>query len=276
MASSSFVHASTRRLLEKHVLTEVPALVAGTRIFYLHPPDVTLRGTRPGRRMLTTCFIFSPEGIVIVGDVSVRSCKNGVISDFGYGLEWFAGQLGEDYLCEKFLRRVWHPYHALEYLKSVRDDQVADLARDDFEGDRDEKNEVVDQLNISIARGTSDDDLAQEEFYELLAAIQHDPEGGGYGYSPDEADLLCALQQRFSAAYALLPQETEKRGEETLKTIERSDLEEMFLLLLRNNELGTQNLERVVSLLDEAQKTIKSLEDNLKTVQQSAEALGAV
>jgi hypothetical protein len=56
---------------------------------------------RPGSsRMMSTCIIFTPEGIVITGDF----CPNyGVVSVGGYGEGWFSNALSSCYLAEKFM-----------------------------------------------------------------------------------------------------------------------------------------------------------------------------
>ena len=51
--------------------------------YYLRPPE--------GGRMMSTLITFTPEGIVIMGDLCPDG--SGVISCYGYGRKWFVGKL---------------------------------------------------------------------------------------------------------------------------------------------------------------------------------------
>ncbi len=75
---------------------------------------------RPGSgRMMSTQILFTPEGIVISGDLCPRVGTRGVISDLGYGLNWFSGKLSNSYLCEKFFVVGWHRDLAEEELETM-------------------------------------------------------------------------------------------------------------------------------------------------------------
>lgn len=50
--------------------------------------------------MLSTAITFTPWGIVLQGDLTPSTI--GDVSRSGYGVGWFGGQLGGDYLCGKF------------------------------------------------------------------------------------------------------------------------------------------------------------------------------
>jgi hypothetical protein len=96
--------------LANHVLEEIPA---GEKMqaFWMKKPE---RG-----RMMSTLLVFTPEGIVITGDLCPRAGTRGVVSDLNYGIGWFSGKLSPDYLCEKFLDREWHAELAAQDLKEM-------------------------------------------------------------------------------------------------------------------------------------------------------------
>ena len=96
--------------LKAHVLEQVLDQ-PGWQAFYLRRPG--------GGRMMSTLFIFCPEGIILTGDLAPARRGRGATSCYGYGLEWFAGRLSESYLCEKFLEEGWHADLAQEDLKDL-------------------------------------------------------------------------------------------------------------------------------------------------------------
>lgn len=105
--------ARMRESLRDHVLEEFPA---GDRIraFYLKKPG--------GGRMMSTLILFTPEGIVICGDLNPHPTGRGSASCFGYGLPWFASELDGGYLCSKFLDKEWQNELAVEWcMNTARD-----------------------------------------------------------------------------------------------------------------------------------------------------------
>lgn len=90
-----------RDMLKNHFLEEVldsPKFQA----FYLKEPGLG--------RMQSTLILFTPEGIIITGDLCPGNDprNSGVTSSLGYGINWFAGKLSPCYLCEKFLSEGFH------------------------------------------------------------------------------------------------------------------------------------------------------------------------
>lgn len=66
-------------------------------------------------RMQSCLILFTPEGINICGDLCPgNDPRNSGVHAFGYGLNWFAGELSWSYLCEKFLSKEWHKELAIE------------------------------------------------------------------------------------------------------------------------------------------------------------------
>jgi hypothetical protein len=92
----------------------------------------------PGLGRMESCLImFSPEGINILGDLCPgNDSRNSGVHAYGYGLEWFAGNLSWSYLCEKFLSKEWHKELAEEDCRRIADEiMMGDTSR--FDRDRD-------------------------------------------------------------------------------------------------------------------------------------------
>lgn len=144
----------------------------------------------PDRRAQSTLIIFSPEGIVVTGDLCPGE-NRGVMSDYGYGLPWFVQDLDPDYLAEKFLRKRF----------------VFDVAEEEF--------------RERVAAGVEDGDMTEElaeaalddwgivnpddvfEAGDVCAKYfgQDALEGFGYWYDPVEMKLLVATQRQFAGLY---------------------------------------------------------------------------
>lgn len=124
----TFIEKHMEHSLKDHVLEQVLD-TEKFKGFYLKPPGRT--------RMMSTLILFTPEGIIICGDLCPgnRGANRGNVSAFGYALDWFASKLGEDYLCSKFLDKDWHEELA------VRD---------------------LDRMAKEILRGGYDDDYGKE------------------------------------------------------------------------------------------------------------------
>ena len=165
-------------------------------------------------RMCSTMITFTPEGIIIHGDL----CPNhpGVISQLGYGLRWFSESMSGGYLCEKFLRHTWVAELAVRDLKAWLEDGGNPYGDKDepLESDRLEQlQELIDYLEGG--------DANQYEFYDKLLEIYDPPTYGlsgkmdsirrypdiivdgvpGWGYDPTAAGWLIAIQRRFAELY---------------------------------------------------------------------------
>jgi len=206
----SYVEDSMRELLEKHVLEEFPA---GDKIraFMMKQPEET--------RMLSMMILFTPEGIVIKGDLCPRPgvCQ-GVISDFGYGIEWFGRRLTETYLCEKFMRHIWQKESAAEWCR----DHAADVEA----GEYDHEVSVVRNLSDvtkehrqklaarykELANSVECDELmSMYDFGRELEELKYEMCDGipGWDYPLVDAGWLCAIQQRFAELYVEMMKEKE-------------------------------------------------------------------
>jgi hypothetical protein len=178
----SYVEDHMRESLAGHVL-ELHADHEKVKAFYL-------KGPKNGR-MMSSLILFTIEGIVIMGDLT--PCQNGVISAYGYGLNWFAGRKSEDYLCEKFLRKEFVPELAEQSFKEQllrwRRDEPGRISRADAR-------DAWDQLGRLMCDG-----MDARAFYDLYYETFRDTPECGCGYSRGDAGWLCAIQQRFSILY---------------------------------------------------------------------------
>ena len=177
----SYVQPSMKEALKDHVLEELP----GTDIlkaFYLKVPGEG--------RMMSTLFVFTPEGIVVMGDFCPGGPRNqGSISVYNYGLGWFATELSEHYMCGKFLGEVWQAKVALEWMRDNRDDLMAEgLKAEDL---------------MPIEAALDGGEMSEQDFRDDLEAAGYECDDGapGYAYDPEDASRLCALQQRFAELY---------------------------------------------------------------------------
>lgn len=190
----TYVKEHMRDSLKDHILEEIPA---GDKIkaFYTKSPK--------GGRMMSTLFLFTPEGIVLMGDLCPGGPHNsGSISTFGYGVDWFAGSLSEDYLCSKFLVKEWVPESAIKYVDYEIESLEAQKAQEDAKpGDFEVKLRELKYLKRDLEEKLIE---SEHEFYDRLIEIDayYCSDGiPGYDYEPGAAGWLCALQQKFSELY---------------------------------------------------------------------------
>lgn len=181
-------------------------------------------------RIMSTLFIFHPEGITIAGDLTPG--RNGNCSALGYGVGWFGSRKSEDYLCEKFLPHEWHHELAnleLEVLaeevrKGEHDDEYPQIRNhwdntvamakykndeppnvgntddwnDSLNGAREEVADDIESQIRSLDESTGPDAL----YHWWTDQMGHESESmPGYGYDPRERMWLCALQKRFAELY---------------------------------------------------------------------------
>ncbi len=165
------------RMLRDHALREITKPDSPVRAFYLE---------QPGTRAQSTLIVFTPEGIALMGDLTPTN--HGDVSALGYGLHWFTGNLGTDYLCSKFLEKSW-----------VSERAVARLRDDAAEAEDDERKAGLNEIAADIDVG----DIGQNEMMEALADLDiHDETYEiGMDYDPGRAGLLIAIQRRFAELF---------------------------------------------------------------------------
>lgn len=152
------------------------------------------RMRQPGQgRIMSTLITFTPEGIVIQGDLTPG--RNGNVSCLGYDIGWFRGRLSEGYLAEKFLEKGWHSEVAATDLRFVLKEIAA--------GNEEAKPGDVEEIQDLIKR-CEDGDLGDESFRDAWELIYKDWDWEwslGWGYKPSEHMWLCAIQQKFAELY---------------------------------------------------------------------------
>jgi hypothetical protein len=179
-----------RDALKNHVLEEALQKTGEFQAFYLKEPG---QG-----RMMSTLFVFTPEGIVICGDLCPGGPGNqGSISNFGYGLGWFSGRLSEGYLCEKFLSREWQPKVAEEWCREHIEELKKEAAEEKKAVEKlEDWEDLLDSLTVR--------EIGNDRFHEALQDLDYYVEDEGYDYPLSSAGWLCVLQQRFAEEYAKL------------------------------------------------------------------------
>jgi hypothetical protein len=182
----SFVTPQIKEALKNHVLEEALPFSHGFLAYYMRDPG---QG-----RMMSTLFIFGPEGIVIMGDLCPgRPGNRGSISSYNYGIGWFSKKLSEYYLCEKFLSKEWQSVVAARFVREHIDEMKSekeDLSR------LDEWQELLDRLEGG--------EMGSDHFHDALQELDYEHEDEGYEYHLQTAGWLCGLQQRFAELYAAL------------------------------------------------------------------------
>jgi hypothetical protein len=165
----------------------------------VHEPDVQVYMLKkPDRgRMGSTQLVFTKEGIVIMGDLCPG--LNGCISAYGYGINWFAGQLGGSYLGEKFLAKGFHPEAAADEMRDPNhwihgDPDDADDPEAVAELERD-----IDELCTKLQEG----ECSHEGLYDWMIEHGIDTADGtaGWCYDPHDLGMLCEIQRVFSSKY---------------------------------------------------------------------------
>ena len=175
----TYIEPHMRSALTGHTLTPIVRdEAAGIEVW---------RMARAGTRAMSVQIAGTPEGICLMGDIHPGPNPNGCCSTFGKDLRWFAERKSEDYLCSKFLLRTWVPKYAAEVVESWLDQPWCDWSE--------EGRDLVVRLRHR--------DCDERQFYEALDEWNMPTDDGlpGYGYPPEDAGWLCAIQERFSALY---------------------------------------------------------------------------
>lgn len=181
---SSYVTEQMRKALENRVLELVQ--YGDVTAYYLKDPA---QG-----RMMSTMLLFTPEGIVLMGDLTPN--RNGVISSYGYSQDWFGKPLSEGYLCSKFLAEEYVPGAAQEDLRDPNSHwrEIEGALPTEEEKSRLERlDEIAEELD------EHDAEWLCRELEDAGYVIDDGPPG--WTYSPHEAGWLCAIQQRFAELY---------------------------------------------------------------------------
>lgn len=182
-----------------HVLQEVSS---GEKIkaFYLKLPNM---------RMESCLILFTPEGIVICGDMTPG---RGALSAFGYGLDWFASELGWDYLASKFLDKEWVPELAIEYCRDAARDIRRGKHDDDAYGSElqkawDLRKGLVEELLDLRCDLRENDPEDKEGLAQLIKMIQK-----ARGELKPATETVKRLRRELAEGYDELAEHTESWG----------------------------------------------------------------
>lgn len=185
----SFVTPAIKEALKNHVLEEALPFGHGFLAYYMREPG---QG-----RMMSTLFVFTPEGIVIMGDLCPGGPGNrGSISNYNYGIGWFSKPKSEYYLCEKFLSREWQSVVAADWVK----EHIGQITLNNDADELKQLGEWEDLLHSLEGR-----EMGADHFHDALQDLGYDHEDEGYEYPLNTAGWLCGLQQRFVELYRALP-----------------------------------------------------------------------
>lgn len=177
----SYVEPHMKKSMEEMKLTQLN--FRPLEMFYLK---------REGTGTLRTLIIFTKEGIVLTGDVMLGlNPSGGIVSQLGYGSDWFSSNLSEDYLCQKFLPKVWVSELAKKHMEY--------MLREDTDLDVEQRVSIEDAIRHQVY------DSSYEFGQWWDNTFSDGPEDIGYGYDPSDAGWLCAIQQRFRESYLQLP-----------------------------------------------------------------------
>ena len=172
---------------------------------YLDPVELGITSTfylrrEPKSRMMSTLLIFTPENIVITGDL--RPGQQGVISCIGYGIGWFGARLSSDYLAEKFLDKCYESDRAREDAEyclnelikegwECRDKDTLDTAKKLRDLMKEERDWMFDEPS-ALRESLQDAGL----YYLCDFGVPF-----GWGYPTADYCWLAAIQKRFSEVY---------------------------------------------------------------------------
>jgi len=137
------------------------------------------RLAKPGTRAYSVQITFTPEGIAIQGDLIISGY--GVCSTFGYGLDWFADRLNDDYLCEKFMQREFVAESAIDDLRYQLEDMT------------DDEKAVAEELIDAL--GSSNGEEARDDYASFCWTRDCEPSGCDYNIAARAT--LSAVQERF-------------------------------------------------------------------------------
>lgn len=182
---AGYVTDAMRKALASHRLEVVQE--GAVTAYYLKDPTEG--------RMMSTLLLFTPEGIVLQGDLTPE--RNGTVSCYGYGIGWFGSPKSEDYLCEKFLEQKFVQQAAIAELEDP-----ASCWRDPSgieTGEWYRRLERLDEIIDDLEADGHDAEWLIEELEDAGYVVDDGPPG--ITYDPREAGWLCAIQQRFAELY---------------------------------------------------------------------------
>ncbi len=157
------------------------------------------RIVKPGSMYYSAYISEVATSLCITGDICLGANNHGIVSAPGYKMDWFAGQLSEGYLCEKFLRHEWQWAVAIEGIQwqireAIKEEEVTVGLESWWLDNADKLQKFLE------SPGWKYDTPNMTEFYEFMSDELGDDgtDLPGYDYPRVQAGWLCAIQQRYS------------------------------------------------------------------------------
>lgn len=179
------------------------------------------RVARPDTAAHSFTVVCVARRLVLAGDAACPSEGNGYVSAPGYGIDWFAGDLSLDYLCEKFLRKDFQPDYALSWLDDAITDATGELQAYQDEHDEDDYEHDENELDMRVQRFEEArdhlrgyaPDFSAADFHAVVTAADKEllSDGLPIAYATADAINLATLQRVFTRLYA----EWAKRSDQT-------------------------------------------------------------
>jgi hypothetical protein len=180
---------------------------------------------KPGTRIYKVLILFTEEGIVITGDLCFGANQRGIVSAYGYSLPWFASELSEGYLAEKFLIKVWECERAAEdvavilkrieqgeYDERIQSRMLDGLKHNDISLET-ARNAVIEHYK-HVVEMLKNEDVSMDRFRDLVEDVAlgslieahmfdivDDLDSPGFGYPINEMGWLAAVQKKFAELY---------------------------------------------------------------------------
>ena len=181
----SYMQPWMAKELAEHELEEIAieafAVTNRVRVFWMR---------KPGTGIYSVLLAFLPTGIALSGDLRIGSHRGGAHAP-GYGLDWFASELNEDYLCSKFLDETWQHEAAVENIRA----RIESAAED---GETETASRWNDVLAALASHDETTSEMLADMIYEAGLDFEYLP---GYDYPRAHAGWLIAVQQRFRELY---------------------------------------------------------------------------
>lgn len=178
------------------------------RAYFMQPADADFNSRLQSVRVVQT-----PEGISIIGDCAPQNPDGtcGVHSAYGYNLDWFGERRSAEYLCEKFLRRIWRRDKFVAFAEELAH-TLPEVAYElpDFEDYAASHQEAYNALceacqcaEFSGAKTPEEEELTTRQM--RTSTLVQDTFGVAasqfYGYPIQTAATLIGIQVRFSELY---------------------------------------------------------------------------
>jgi hypothetical protein len=154
---------------------------------------------KPETSVYSVTLIFAENRIVIFGDIMLGERGDGIVSQPGYGLAWFSGELTWYYLASKFLcNDHWSAERAEQWCRDLAAEyyDAGNRTADEIANKIASYKELADDLKNGSVANVYEFDVRLRKLNAEWADVPP-----GYGYDEAEAGWLSAIQQKFAQLY---------------------------------------------------------------------------